>query len=221
MILVFLGKQFVGKGTYAQNIVKKFGIEMVSAGDLVRAEAKKDTELGRKVKEITEKGGYLDDETITGLLKEKAIQADSSRGMIFDGYPRSEGQARLLDEMLSEKGLKVDLAINFTGSEEILVGRAANRRTCPKCGQIYNLKSKPPKEEGKCDACGSELYQRPDDTPEAIRQRMKQHDEKEKPILEYYGQRGILEEIDGARPIPDVNRDVEELLKKKFDISAD
>ena len=182
-----LGPPGAGKGTYATRLAPKLGIKTISTGDLFREEVAKGSEIGKKAKEYMDKGELVPDEIVIELLKKHIENLD---GYILDGFPRTLEQAKALDEITN-----TDVVIYLDVPEEILVERLSSRRVCKKCGAIYNLLYLKPKEEGKCDKCGGELYQRDDDKPEAIKERLKVYAEKTAPLIEYYEKQGKLVKI--------------------------
>ena len=204
MNIVFLGPPGAGKGTQAKRITEKYGIPQISTGDMFREHLSKGTELGKKAKEYMEKGQLVPDEIVLSMVEERLKQADCERGFILDGFPRTVAQAEALDEMLAKWGKKIDYAIAIEVPDEVLVERLTGRRTCKKCGMMYHIKFKPPKEENKCDVCGGELYQRPDDNEETVRNRLKVYYESTAPLIEYYEKKGVLHRIDGQGSIEEI-----------------
>lgn len=215
MNIVFLGPPGAGKGTQAKILVEKYGIPQISTGDMLREHVGKGTELGLKAKEYMEKGQLVPDEIILGMVKERLSQPDAQKGFILDGFPRTVAQAEALDKMLEEMGRKLDVALALIVPDEELVLRLTGRRTCKNCGMMYHIKFKPPKIEGKCDACGGELYQRPDDNEETVRNRLKVYHESTAPLIEYYKNKGILAEIDGSKSIEEITQQIINILEKK------
>ncbi|MEM5871833.1 MAG: adenylate kinase [Candidatus Aenigmatarchaeota archaeon] len=200
MRLIFLGAPGVGKGTYASRISKELGIAHISTGDLLREEVKNETQLGKKAKVYMEKGELVPDELVNKILKERLKKKDCEKGFILDGYPRTIEQAKEL-----EKITKIDLVLNITLKKEILIKKISARRICKNCGKIYNIadinedgiRMPPilPKKEGICDDCGGELYQRPDDDPKVIEERLKVYEKQTKPLIDYYKKKGLLKEV--------------------------
>lgn len=218
MILVFLGRAGVGKGTYADEAAKSYGLLHVASGDLLRAEAKKDTAIGRKIKELMNKGILVPDSITTGLVKQKLASKSASKGVVFDGYPRTLNQARLLDGLLEKAGKKLGIAILFVATDELLLQRLTGRRTCRKCNAIYHITNIPPKKEGICDKCGGELYQRDDDKEDAIRKRWQEYDKEAVPVVDYYKGRGLLSEVASDAEVPVVMPRIKKLID---DIKSD
>ncbi|AEH45346.1 adenylate kinase [Thermodesulfatator indicus DSM 15286] len=212
MNIVFLGPPGAGKGTQAKMIAEKFGIPQISTGDMFREHLSKGTELGKKAKEYMDKGALVPDEIVLGMVEERLKQPDCEKGFILDGFPRTVPQAEALDKLLEKLGKKIDYAILIDVPDEELVKRLTGRRTCKKCGMMYHVMFKPPKEEGKCDVCGGELYQRADDNEETVRNRLKVYHEQTEPIIEYYEKKGVLHRIDGMGSIDEIFNRIVKLL---------
>jgi len=204
MNIVFLGPPGAGKGTQAKRIAEKYGIPQVSTGDMFREHLSKGTELGQKAKEYMEKGQLVPDEIVLGMVEERLKQSDCEKGFILDGFPRTVPQAEALDQLLDKMGKKIDYAICIDVPDEEPVKRLTGRRTCKKCGMMYHVIFKPPKEEGKCDVCGGELYQRADDNEETVRNRLKVYHEQTEPIIQFYEKKGVLHRIDGIGSIDEI-----------------
>lgn len=182
-----LGPPNSGKGTYALRLSPILGVSSISTGELCREEAAKRTELGKKIKEIMDKGGLQPDEIIIEMIKNRLKKDDCKKGFILDGYPRTLKQAEEL-----EKITKLDYVINLVVPEWVLLKRVSLRVTCEKCGEIYNLGYLKPKREGICDKCGGELIQRDDDKEGAVKKRFQEYEEKTRPLIDYYKKKGIL-----------------------------
>ncbi|RKX58996.1 MAG: adenylate kinase [Thermodesulfobacteriota bacterium] len=215
MNIIFLGPPGAGKGTQAKVLVEKYVIPQISTGDMLREHVAKGTELGLKAKEYMEKGQLVPDEIILGMVKERLSQDDAQKGFILDGFPRTVAQAEALDKILDEMGRKIEYVLALIVPDEELVTRLTGRRTCKNCGMMYHIKFKPPKVEGKCDACGGELYQRPDDNEETVRNRLKVYHEQTAPLIEYYRKKGVLFEVDGNKSIEEITQQLINILEKK------
>ncbi len=213
MNLILLGAPGAGKGTQAKAIVDKYGIPQVSTGDMLREAVNKGTELGKQAKEYMDKGELLPDEIVIGIVKERLKQDDAQKGFILDGFPRTIKQAEELDKILSELNMKLDAVINVTVPEDEVVRRIVNRRSCRNCGAVYHLIFKPPNEEGKCDYCGGELYQRDDDKEETVKDRYNVYRQQTEPLIEYYSKQGLVKNVDGTKNIDEVTQDVLDILK--------
>jgi len=191
MNIVLLGSPGVGKGTYADILSKKYKIPKISSGDLFHKAIRNQTELGKKVQGYVSSGGLVPDEIVIKLVKERLEKDDCQDGFFLDGFPRTINQAEALD-----KFKKIDRVLNFVASEDEIISRLSGRRTCKKCGSIFHVRNKPPKTDGICDYCGGELYQRTDETPETIKNRLQVYHEKTKPLIDYYEGKELLAEID-------------------------
>ena len=216
--LVFLGKQGVGKGTYAQRISEKYRIPQVSTGDLLREEAKKPTPLGKQIAKVINEGGLVSDELVSQLLERRLAKPDCDTGFILDGFPRTIRQSELLEKLLHEIKKKIDLVLMFSADDKILLERITGRVQCRVCGKIYHLTNLKPKVPGKCDLDGGELYQREDDTEEAIRKRWAIYEGQTKPIIEYYKKRNPVFEVDAGKPVEKIITQIEKKLDSIKDI---
>jgi adenylate kinase len=207
MQIVLLGPPGTGKGTQAKLIAGQLGLAHVSTGDMFRDHVANRTELGERAKAYMDRGELVPDEVTIGMLEERMQQPDAQKGMVYDGYPRTRAQAQALDVALEGKGLSVDIALLITADDDEIVRRLSGRWSCPNCGQIYQESSRPPRQAGICDACGSSLTQREDDKAEVIRQRL----EKQRPpsdLLDHYRVSGKLIEINGQRDVREVTADL-------------
>ncbi|RLI84371.1 adenylate kinase [Archaeoglobales archaeon] len=214
MNLILLGAPGAGKGTQAKLIVSKYNIPQISTGDMLREAVAKQTELGKKAKEYMDKGELVPDDVVIGIVKERLAQPDCEKGFILDGFPRTLKQAEALDKILDELGKKIDAVINVAVPEDEIVRRIVNRRTCKKCGAVYHLIYNPPKESGKCDKCGGELYQRDDDREETVKERLKVYKAQTEPLIDYYSKKGLVYDVDGAKSIDGVFEEIKEILDK-------
>ena len=201
MNVVILGSPGVGKGTYANFLSEKYNTPRISTGDLFREAIRDETELGKKIKDYVSRGDLVPDEITIELVKERLERDDCKNGFFLDGFPRTVVQAEAL-----EKFKKIDKVLNFVASDRVVLSRLGGRRTCRECGAIYHIKEIPPKVEGICDFCGGKLYQRSDETPQAIKNRLKVYREKTKPVLDYFRKRGLLVDIDAKYPFEEIDK---------------
>lgn len=212
MNIILMGLPGAGKGTQASEIVKKFPIPHISTGDMFRKAIKDETDLGKEAKSYMDRGELVPDEVTVGIVKERISEDDAKKGFLLDGFPRTIDQAEALNEIMSELGRNIDAVINIEVPEEELMNRLTGRRICEKCGTTYHLVFNPPKVGGICDIDGGKLYQREDDNPETVSNRLNVNVKQSKPILEYYNEKGVLKNIDGAKDIDDVTKDVIDIL---------
>jgi len=212
--LILLGAPGAGKGTQAREGARIYGVPHLSTGDMFREHVAKDTELGRRAKPIMDSGRLVPDEIVLGMVEERVARQDCAHGCVLDGFPRTLAQAERLEEILSLLPLRRALAVNLAVDQEAVVRRIVSRRTCNKCGAIYSTEAKMPQVPGKCDACGGEIIQRPDDREDVVRQRMAAYQEQTRPLIEFYRRRGQLLEVDGSRDIATVQRDLLGLLER-------
>ncbi len=214
MNLIFLGKQGVGKGTYASRLGEKYHWPKISAGDLLREEIAKKSAMGREIESVMNSGHLVKPEQISMLIEKRIQEADCKSGFILDGYPRSMEQVRLLEGMQKKLGIKIDLAVNFAASDKVLLERLTGRRQCRKCAAIYHIENIPPKLPGICDKCGGELYQRDDDTESAIRVRWEEYEKQTSPLIDYYSEKGLLVEVDASNEVDKIMPRVLEIIEK-------
>lgn len=213
MNIVLMGLPGAGKGTQADKIVEKYDIPHISTGDMFRAAISNGTELGLEAKSYMDKGALVPDEVTIGIVRERLSQPDCDQGFLLDGFPRTIEQADELDNILSALGKSVEHVINIEVAKEELVKRLTGRRICKVCGSSYHLIFNPPKEEGKCDKDGGELYQRADDNPETVNNRLEVNIKQSQPLLDFYKAKNVLTDIDGQKDINVVFADVDALLK--------
>lgn len=213
MNIILLGPPGAGKGTQAKRLETERGMVQLSTGDMLRAAVKAGTPTGLKAKAVMEAGALVSDDIVSGIIGERLDMADTEKGAIFDGYPRTYAQAESLDMLLSERGRKLDYVIELLVNEEALVDRVEGRFTCAKCGEGYHDKYKLPKVDGVCDVCGStEFKRRPDDNAETVRTRMAEYRAKTAPILPFYEEKGLVRRVDGMADIDEVTRQIAAVL---------
>ena len=198
MRIVLLGPPGVGKGTQAVKLTDKYNVPHISTGDALREAVRKGTEIGLNAKSYMDQGALVPDDVVIGIIRERLAQPDCRRGFILDGFPRTVGQAKALDDMLERMGLDLDAVLYIEAPDQVIIERLSGRRTCRRCGRVYHLIYMPPKKEGICDVCGGELYQRDDDKPEAIVERIRVYKEQTAPLVDYYEGRGKLIRVDGS-----------------------
>ncbi len=211
--LVLLGPPGVGKGTQAKIISERTGLAHISSGDLFRENLKNQTELGKLAQTYMNKGELVPDDVTIAMIRERLNRPDCETGAILDGFPRTPAQADALEAMLKEFNGHVDAVPFITGAEDVLVERLGGRWTCRASGHIFNQKSNPPAEPGKCDLDGSELYQRDDDKPETVKRRIHVYLEQTSPLIDYYRNHGKLIEINGMQTIEQVTQALISALK--------
>ena len=213
MNLILMGLPGAGKGTQAEKIIAEYQIPQISTGDMFRAAIANQTALGLKAKEYMDRGDLVPDEVTNGIVKERLAQDDTKNGFLLDGFPRTLDQAKALDEMLADLGKKIDAVIDINVPEEVLVERLTCRYMCRSCGASFHKVFKPTKVEGTCDRCGGhEFYQRDDDKPETVKNRLAVNIKNSEPILAYYKEQGLLKSIDGNRDIDAVFKDVQAII---------
>ncbi len=212
MKIIMLGAPGAGKGTQAKMIADKYQVPHISTGDIFRANIKNGTELGKKAKEFMDKGQLVPDELTVEILLDRVAQDDCKNGYVLDGFPRTIPQADVLDKELTKLGDKVDYAINVDVPDENIVRRMSGRRACLKCGATYHIEHIPPKQEGICDTCGSELVQRDDDKPETVLNRLSVYHEQTQPLIDYYTEKNILKTVDGTKDMQEVFNEITGIL---------
>lgn len=215
MNILLIGPQGSGKGTQAEKLIEKFGFAYVNMGGIFRSLKDKNTSLAKRATEFVEKGILVSDDIVIELINECLGSINRLDGIIFDGFPRVVSQAEYFDKFLTEKNQKINVVIYLTLTREETLKRLSGRRTCSVCGKVFNVLTNPPKKEGFCNDCGGSLIVRTDETPQAIETRLNQFLEKTHPLIEYYNTKGIVEEIDGNRPIETIFADIVERLKKR------
>ena len=204
MKIIMLGAPGAGKGTKAKMIADKYGVPHVSTGDIFRANIKNGTELGMEAKKYMDQGLLVPDELTVRILLDRVAQDDCKNGYVLDGFPRTIPQAEVLDSELTKLGDHIDYAINVDVPDENIVKRMSGRRACLTCGATYHIEHVPPKKEGICDVCGSELVLRDDDKPETVKNRLNVYHEQTQPLIDFYTEKGVLKTVDGTVPMEEV-----------------
>lgn len=219
MIIIMLGAPGTGKGTIAGILSKKLGIPQVSTGDIFRKNISEKTELGKLAERYISNGKLVPDDVTVKLVEDRLKKDDAKDGVILDGFPRTVAQAEALDEILLNSNKKVDITINLTTPEEEIIERVVNRRICSKCKRVYNLVLNPPKQDGICDGCGSELTAREDDNEETIKNRLQTYFDQTSPLVDYYDKKGNLYSATVSQSInkmgPDVAKDIIAYLEEE------
>ena len=213
MKIIMLGAPGAGKGTQAKMVAEKYHIPHVSTGDIFRANIKNGTELGMEAKKYMDKGQLVPDELTVKILLDRVAREDCRDGYVLDGFPRTIPQAQVLEEALAERDEKVDYAINVDVPDENIVRRMAGRRACLKCGATYHVEHIPPRQEGICDVCGSELVLRDDDKPETVLKRLQVYHNQTKPLIDFYSSRNVLRTVDGTVDMKDVFAEIVKALE--------
>ena len=212
MKIIMLGAPGAGKGTQAKMIADKYGVPHVSTGDIFRANIKNGTELGMEAKRYMDQGLLVPDELTVKILLDRVSQPDCKNGYVLDGFPRTIPQAEVLDKALAELGESIDYAIDVDVPDENIVKRMSGRRACVSCGATYHVVHVPPKKEGICDRCGSELILRDDDKPETVKNRLDVYHKQTQPLIDFYTKKGVLKTVDGTVDMQDVFKAIVAIL---------
>ena len=218
MVIIMLGAPGTGKGTVASLLEQQTGLKQVSTGDIFRKNIKEQTELGKIADSYISKGNLVPDDITIDVVKNRLEEKDVENGIILDGFPRTVKQAEALDEILEAKGKKVDMVLNLITPEEEIVERIVNRRVCSnqECKAVFNLVMNPPKQDGICDKCGSELMQRKDDNEETIKIRIHNYINQTSPLVEYYQNKGVLRTEEVSQRINHLGKDVAEEIAREI-----
>jgi adenylate kinase len=186
LVVILLGPPGVGKGTQGVLLAEGTGLHHLSTGDLLRKNRKEGTDLGREAQGYMDRGELVPDDLILNMVRETLAALESHEGVVFDGFPRTEGQARRLGPVLEQLDRRVDLVVVLEADDDVIVRRLAGRRSCPGCGAVYNVHTSPPAAEGRCDRCGTELVHREDDRPETVRRRLEVYRAETEPLVRHY-----------------------------------
>jgi len=213
MNIVLLGPPGSGKGTQAKMIAEKYSVVHISTGDILRENVRNGTELGVEAKKFMEAGKLVPDSLLIDIIKDRLAKDDVKSGWMLDGYPRTTPQAEAMDEILPSLGQKIDVVLNIDVPDEELVKRVTGRRMC-NCGATYHVQFNPPNVEGKCDACGADLYQRADDTEETVKERIQAYHAQTQPLIDYYNKKGLVVTVLGVGDIKAIFGNVAEALDK-------
>ena len=210
--LILLGPPGSGKGTQGERLQEDFRLPYYATGDILRTAVAEGTELGQTAKEYMDRGDLVPDEVIIGVIAERVESAEAADGFILDGFPRTVGQADALGEEMEGLGRGITAAVLIDVSDEEVIRRLGGRRTCAKNGHIFHVDFDPPKNEGVCDICGARLIVRDDDKPDVIRHRLETYDEKTRPLIAFYEERGVLKRVDGSLEPDEVSNRIRALL---------
>lgn len=214
MNILIMGGPGAGKGTMSAKIVEKYNVCHISTGDIFRSEIGNQTELGMMAKSYMDKGLLVPDEVTNQMVKSYLENLeDKKNGFLLDGYPRTIDQAKAFDALSEGSDLAIDTVIAMELDFSVLSGRITGRRLCRNCGEIYHMVTKPPKQEGVCDNCGGELYQRKDDTEESLKVRLDEYSRQTEPVLDFYEKKGLVKHINADQPIEKVWQDVQAALE--------
>jgi adenylate kinase len=210
--LVLLGPPGAGKGTQAQRLVGDFALPYYATGNILREAIASGSDLGTQVKEIVDAGDLVPDDLIAGVIEARLDSGEADEGFLLDGFPRTIGQAEMLEQALDKRGRKLTAALLIDAPDEEVVRRLSGRRTCAKNGHVYHLEFDPPKNDGVCDQDGSRLIQREDDKPETVQKRLEVYHEQTEPLIKWYSDRGLLRRFDGTRTPEEVNSHIRATL---------
>lgn len=214
MRMVLLGPPGAGKGTHAKVLKEKYGLAHLATGDILRRNIKQGTGLGVQARATIEKGELVSDNLVNEMMFAEIKEISQGKGFILDGYPRTLGQAEALEKFLNQAGTPLDLVLNFETSEKVILDRLSGRRVNPTTGRVYHVRNMPPKKEGICDETGEALIQRKDDKPETVLHRLKVYNEETSPLIQFYQQRGLLQNIPGDYDVPELQPIITKLFEK-------
>ncbi|MFI8350866.1 adenylate kinase [Streptomyces sp. NPDC085596] len=216
MRIVLVGPPGAGKGTQAVRLAEKLGVPHISTGDLFRANISRQTELGKLAKSYMDAGNLVPDEVTIAMAKDRMEQPDAENGFLLDGFPRNVSQAQALDELLQSEGIKLDAVLDLEVPEEEVVKRIAGRRICRKdSSHVFHVTYSKPEQDGVCDKCGGELYQRDDDSEDTVRKRLEVYHTQTEPIIDYYKAQGLVVTISSLGPVDEITKRALEALKRE------
>jgi adenylate kinase len=213
--LVLLGPPGAGKGTQAERLVEDFGLPYYSTGIILREAVDEQSELGKEAQKYMDEGELVPDELINRVVADRLDSGEADDGFLLDGFPRTIGQAEMLEETLKGRGRELTSALLIDAPDDEVVRRLSGRRTCAKGGHVYHTEFDPPKNEGVCDQDGSRLIQRDDDRPETVRKRLSVYHDQTEPLIKWYEDRGLLRRLDGTRPPDEVHGRIRATLATK------
>lgn len=211
-----MGLPGAGKGTQAEQIIKKYDIPHISTGDMFRTAIKEGTPLGKKAKEYMDAGELVPDEVTIGIVRERLSKDDCLNGFLLDGFPRTTAQAEALEQILAELGRSIDHVLNILVDPDELMARLTGRRICRDCGATYHMIFNPTKVDGECDKCSGELYQRDDDNEQTVGTRLKVNIDQQQPLLDFYSEKGTLRNIKGNQHIDMVFKEIENVISSSI-----
>lgn len=215
MLIILLGPPGAGKGTQAERLVSKYNLDYIATGDILRNAIKSGSPLGKQARGYMEKGQLVPDEIVVGIVKERLMESASRGGALLDGFPRTVAQARSLDDVLQEMGVKLDHVIHIEVEEEELIARLTGRRVCRDCGANYHIKFNSPKVRNVCDQCGGELYQREDDSLATVTERLAVYKKQTEPLIDYYAAQKLITTINGNQEIDAIFTEICTLLDQQ------
>ncbi|GGM94646.1 adenylate kinase [Thermopolyspora flexuosa] len=214
MRVVLVGPPGAGKGTQAQFIASHLSIPKISTGDIFRANVSGGTPLGKLAKEYMDRGDLVPDEVTIAMVRDRLSEDDAQAGFLLDGFPRNVPQAEVLKKMLADWGVALDAVLELKVDDEEVIRRLSGRRTCRSCGKVWHIVFDPPSTEGRCDACGGELFQRDDDREETIRRRLEVYQEQTAPLISFYTDEQILVSVDATGPVDEVTQRAMAVLRR-------
>lgn len=214
MRVILLGPPGAGKGTQAVRIAETFDIPHISTGDILRANVRDGTELGRAAKRYMDAGDLVPDDVIMGMVSERLDADDAKQGFLFDGFPRTVPQAQSLEDLLVDRNEPLDVVVRLAVDQDEVVQRLTGRRTCTECGAVFHVTAKPPQREGVCDNCGGSLVQRDDDTEDVVLNRLEVYRSQTEPLEYFYWQRGLLRDVEAVGSVEDISARLLALLEE-------